>query len=585
MTVQDDFRADIEAFLQRHQMKPAAFGSQALKDPKFVFDLRKGRSPSLKTIDKVRAWMADYDAAHGTAEDGAAAPAAGAATPQSPPVEIEGEARPVPPEPSAGAEPGSEGAPPETGAQASDEPETEPPRTGNAAAGAVPPSGTPPPPVGNDTASDPPPPKPRRRWRMKLLMVLIAVAVVIGGLYYLRPDLVRRAADMGRGWLAERIAPDTRPAGDGAAQQVTALTNRIENLQTANERLASRIGTLEKRLEKLTETSASDGTALSETRLDDMEKRIAALEAGGPAAGDGERVTALEKEIESLRAAQSEIENRIKALGRIRAETDNLRAMVKSVQGRLAELAGVSDDVATLRSEMADTETRVAELAGLPKTVSALTAEMDKLQAAVPEVENVDALAARVAEIEESMTGIRALESDITAASLTTAFLRLDAAVRTGDPYTASLALFRQVGGGHGGVPAQALERLKRYADKGVPTQTALEQRFSELIPTVLRTTAESDTWWERLEARLRNLVIVRKQGDVAGADPSAVVARAEAALEAGDLGRAVKELGGLPPVRRKIVAPWIADVRARDTALSALAEIAEWIPEDEGQG
>jgi hypothetical protein len=67
MTIQDDFRAEIESFLERHDMKPAVFGQQALHDPKFVFDLRQGRSPSVKTIEKVRAWMAAQDAGEGTA--------------------------------------------------------------------------------------------------------------------------------------------------------------------------------------------------------------------------------------------------------------------------------------------------------------------------------------------------------------------------------------------------------------------------------------------------------------------------------------------------------------------------------------
>ena len=43
-------------------MEPTALGKQALGDPNFVFDLRKGRSPSTRTIDKVRAWIAQQAA-------------------------------------------------------------------------------------------------------------------------------------------------------------------------------------------------------------------------------------------------------------------------------------------------------------------------------------------------------------------------------------------------------------------------------------------------------------------------------------------------------------------------------------------
>ena len=48
------FLSEIERFLQAAGMDPTALGKQALGDPSFVFDLRKGRSPSTRTIDKVR---------------------------------------------------------------------------------------------------------------------------------------------------------------------------------------------------------------------------------------------------------------------------------------------------------------------------------------------------------------------------------------------------------------------------------------------------------------------------------------------------------------------------------------------------
>jgi len=59
MTLQDDFLAEIEAFLTSNEMDPSAFGREALKDPNFVFDLRKGRAPNLRTIERVREFMSE----------------------------------------------------------------------------------------------------------------------------------------------------------------------------------------------------------------------------------------------------------------------------------------------------------------------------------------------------------------------------------------------------------------------------------------------------------------------------------------------------------------------------------------------
>ena len=53
------FLADIEGYLTAAGMDPTTFGKRAMKDPQFVFDLRKGRVPSATTLDRVWGWMRD----------------------------------------------------------------------------------------------------------------------------------------------------------------------------------------------------------------------------------------------------------------------------------------------------------------------------------------------------------------------------------------------------------------------------------------------------------------------------------------------------------------------------------------------
>jgi hypothetical protein len=43
----------IERFLLKNDIKPARFGRDAVGDPRFVFDLRRGREPNSKTTDRV----------------------------------------------------------------------------------------------------------------------------------------------------------------------------------------------------------------------------------------------------------------------------------------------------------------------------------------------------------------------------------------------------------------------------------------------------------------------------------------------------------------------------------------------------
>ncbi len=59
------FKAEIDAFLAKHDMAPATFGAEACNDTAFVTDLRDGREPRFSTIAKVRAFMADYEARDG----------------------------------------------------------------------------------------------------------------------------------------------------------------------------------------------------------------------------------------------------------------------------------------------------------------------------------------------------------------------------------------------------------------------------------------------------------------------------------------------------------------------------------------
>ena len=80
-TVAQSFLSEIERFLEGAGLEPTSLGKQALGDPNFVFDLRKGRSPSTRTVDKVRAWMAEQSAAARPARQASApTPAAGGLT-------------------------------------------------------------------------------------------------------------------------------------------------------------------------------------------------------------------------------------------------------------------------------------------------------------------------------------------------------------------------------------------------------------------------------------------------------------------------------------------------------------------------
>ena len=56
-TFTEQFRREVEAFLERSDFKPTEFGRQAVGDPSLVLNLRRGRSPTLVTADRILAFI------------------------------------------------------------------------------------------------------------------------------------------------------------------------------------------------------------------------------------------------------------------------------------------------------------------------------------------------------------------------------------------------------------------------------------------------------------------------------------------------------------------------------------------------
>ncbi|MCX7366319.1 MAG: hypothetical protein NTV97_31510 [Alphaproteobacteria bacterium] len=56
-TMSEQFLARVEAFLANTGTKPSIFGQYAVGDTAFLLNLRRGRSPTLATADKVLAYI------------------------------------------------------------------------------------------------------------------------------------------------------------------------------------------------------------------------------------------------------------------------------------------------------------------------------------------------------------------------------------------------------------------------------------------------------------------------------------------------------------------------------------------------
>jgi len=62
MTTREDLLAEIDAYLEKYEMAPSAFGRLVMNDGHFVTRIRAGGQVLSRTVDRVRAFMANYGA-------------------------------------------------------------------------------------------------------------------------------------------------------------------------------------------------------------------------------------------------------------------------------------------------------------------------------------------------------------------------------------------------------------------------------------------------------------------------------------------------------------------------------------------
>ena len=153
---------------------------------------------------------------------------------------------------------------------------------------------------------------------------------------------------------------------------------------------------------------------------------------------------------------------------------------------------------------------------------------------------------------------------------------QLRAALRTAGPFAKELAAVAAVAGKDPDA-APAISELRPHASAGIATLESLRRRFDATAGEIVLASLglEGAGWWERAGRRLASLVRVRRTAATAGGKSAdAVVARAEALLEAGDLIAATEVLGALEGNAAAAADAWLRDARARVAAERAIAKL-----------
>lgn len=286
-------------------------------------------------------------------------------------------------------------------------------------------------------------------------------------------------------------------------------------------------------------------------------------------------------DLRPLTARVTALENVAAAIAGLRQTVDDLVAAADADRAAQAEI--VVDLDALRRDVVAD-----AAAAGDPQAAAQLGDEIDALSARIALLENagppellfevqrrLDEIAATLAALtqETATLAADAAERDrATSAARLLAFNNVRAAAERGDVFADELAILAQLG-----VDGAAIDALDEVAVTGVSSRAELAAAFGETAEAILTATAETDPeagFWDRLWDNARGIVTVTPTVPVEGDTPAAILSRMQAAVDAGDLDTALEERLGLPEAGLAASAEWAADADARIALDAAVAEL-----------
>lgn len=269
----------------------------------------------------------------------------------------------------------------------------------------------------------------------------------------------------------------------------------------------------------------------------------------------------------------------------LRAAIADQAARIESLGAELAAIKGqpdLSGALGALDARVAQIEARPSGGSGDPAALAALQADLEALRQRLDQAAGAgtdaareqiaaaaEAAAQRIAEAEAEAQRLR----DEAAASARrtmaqAALARLAAALDSGLPADAAIADLQTAGVT---VPAEVQAEI--------PSLRALQDAFPEAARAALaaaRKAAATGTTMDRLGAFLMAQTGARSLQPKEGSDPDAILSRVEAALTAGNLAEALREIATLSPEGQAAMAPWVEQAQRRLAATDALGALAQ---------
>jgi hypothetical protein len=277
-------------------------------------------------------------------------------------------------------------------------------------------------------------------------------------------------------------------------------------------------------------------------------------------------IAALSSRLEASEAAAKTLADRLAALESAPGDAEALAALDAAVKANEAALQALQDAPAI------GGDVSAAYVATLAESIDSLKRDMAALGAtpASPEAVKaaVDAAIAQLA-AEQEAKAQASVEAARQQAARIEAVEQLRAASRSGAPFAEVLPALD-------GLTVPPV--LREAAATGLVTQQALTDAFPEAARNALDAALRaegSESLGDRLYGFLRIQTGARSLEPREGTDPDAVLSRAEAAVQTGQIQSALDELTGLPPEGQAEMTDWIATAQSWLAAQQALNDLA----------
>lgn len=288
-----------------------------------------------------------------------------------------------------------------------------------------------------------------------------------------------------------------------------------------------------------------------------------------------ERLAALEAELERAGSdpSQAEIEQTLTSVNdQVTALADRLELMESAASGEPVDLTPVSDRLAGLEEQISALQERTGQQAAQIEQMS----QTDRLDQLAQRIEELSATVQTQAQtIEQQQQAIQnvaqSAEAEANRIAVQGALTGIRAALDTGEPYAEEIGALREATG------ATVPEGLSEPAEEGVPTLNELRQSFPEPAREALSESIAAtagDGVADRFGAFIRAQTGARSLDEQAGDGPDAILSRAEARLNEGDLQAALDEIATLPEAGQEALSGWTARARKRLAATQGLSEL-----------